>query len=123
MKLNGWQRIGIVLSVASGLWAAISGLNTDVQDRWKLYEDQQKGCYEAADARLQLTEQERNLYSEEEKFDKAKCLKEAETNRDDTIKNVYWGAAIKGFFATLATAVVLFLASHIVGWIRRGFVE
>ncbi len=50
MRLNGWQRIGLVLSVLWALGAAIHERNKQVDAAHELFQSQYRMCLEQADA-------------------------------------------------------------------------
>jgi hypothetical protein len=106
-RLNGWQRLGIVLSV---VWAIVGGLYTrhaDVKSASDMYILTYRSCMDAGEG--------------QPGFDGSDCTKRAERMWDIWLKGGWLNAAFVAlapipFFWLIAYAIV-----GLVRWIRRGF--
>ena len=103
MRLNGWQRIGIVLSIVWAVGAAIHTRNDEL-DTWK------RG-----------TSLDYTLCMAGKQVDWPKCLAELTA----TLKkgsDPYWSnIAFAAFGPVLAGWIVAYLLLWIFRWVRRGF--
>ena len=114
MKINGWQRIGIVASVVwivgAGLYTYVSEIDGTAQLRVKVYDD----CMISAQGGIGTPDGQPN-----------KLTEQCDKNATDVISGIRprQTAALFAFIPVLLAWGFTYLVLFLVRWVRRGFVR
>ena len=117
MKMGGWVRIGIVLSV---IWAVVGGFlgsKAVLNDASMLTSAQLDSCVAASKARL------RAQGDTSEPYEKiwTPCWGEYEKNFMRNAEGSWWAAAFVGLAPIPLAWLIVYMFIGLYRWIRRGF--
>jgi hypothetical protein len=117
MRLNGWQRTGIAISVAWFLVGGFLGNNAAINEATKLTNLQEHNCIAVARAGLHLNG------GDPEPFELVytPCREQFEKNYLHNVKGHWWAALISGLAPIPLGWLVAWGLIALYRWIRAGF--
>lgn len=109
-RLNGWQRVGIVLSIGWVIWGGYEALRSNVADAVHQDNATYDTCY--------------FFETQKKTYDVQKCQKQSEVAREQVMAKT-WDAVLIGVTIALVSVLIAWLVAYglvgLVRWIRSGF--
>lgn len=115
MKLNGWNRIGVIASV---VWILGAGFYTDNSEI-------DKASHVIADVHVQCDSNLPDYFQANDAYEAAfrQCNKQAEDSLALAESNAWLAAAIVAFVPVPLGWGLTYLAPFLVRWVKRGFMR